>query len=75
MPHDLWETLSAHAKRITKDIKQEPGIWPYGAGYMHPLAGELRDHYVKEAQGLDTSKTVRTDARSAGKAVRVFNGQ
>ena len=75
MPHELWETLSAHAQRITKDIKQEPGIWPYGAGYMHPLAGELRDHYVKEAQGLDTSKTVRTDARSAGKAVRVFNGQ
>ena len=75
MPYDLWETLSPHARDICRDIRQEPGVWPFGAGFMHPLAGVLRDKYVEDANGSDTSKTVRTDARSAGKAVRVFNGQ
>lgn len=75
MPHELWETLTPHAQKVCQHIKQAPGVWPFGAGFMHPLAGVLRDRYVDEANGTDTSKTVRTDARSAGKAVRVFNGQ
>ena len=75
MPCTIWETLSPHARKLCEHIKLEPGRWPIGAGFMHPLAGVLRDRYEQEANGSDTSKTVRTDARSAGKAVRVFNGQ
>lgn len=73
MPHEIWETLSAHAQKITLPIKQEPGIWPYGAGKMHPLAGVRRDTFAKEAGEDGESNTVRTDPRSAGTAVRVFS--
>jgi hypothetical protein len=34
----VWETLSDHAKSISMRIKTEPGVWPSGAGTMHPLA-------------------------------------
>ena len=40
MPHAVWETLSDHAKAISTRIKTEPGVWPSGAGTMHPLAGQ-----------------------------------
>ena len=38
MPHEIWQTLSPHAQKITRHIAQEPGVWPEGAGVMHPLA-------------------------------------
>jgi Phytanoyl-CoA dioxygenase (PhyH) len=38
MPHDLWAGLSPHAQRICARIKTAPGVWPAGAGVMHPLA-------------------------------------
>ena len=38
MPHAVWETLSEHAKSLCTQIKTEPGVWPSGAGTMHPLA-------------------------------------
>jgi hypothetical protein len=38
MPHERWEDLSPHARRICRFIKCEPGVWPRGAGVMHPLA-------------------------------------
>ena len=47
MPHELWETLSPHAQRICRLIKAEPGIWPAGAGQMHPLASERKALYKK----------------------------
>ena len=39
MPHEIWETLSPHGQRICRGLKAEPGVWPAGAGVMHPLAG------------------------------------
>ena len=52
MPHEIWETLSPHAQRICRLIKAEPGIWPAGAGEMHPLASGRKRLYKKgkEAQ-------------------------
>jgi hypothetical protein len=38
MPHEIWETLTPFGKKISRCIKQEPGVWPQGAGVMHPLA-------------------------------------
>ena len=40
MPHAVWETLSDHAKSLCARIVTEPGVWPLGAGTMHPLARE-----------------------------------
>lgn len=40
MPHAVWETLSPHAQHICRLVKAEPGVWPAGAGAMHPLAKE-----------------------------------
>jgi hypothetical protein len=37
MPHELWETLAPRAQRLARAIKTEPGVWPAGAGIMHPL--------------------------------------
>ena len=37
MPHEIWATLPPHAQRIAPRIKTEPGVWPAGAGVMHPL--------------------------------------
>jgi hypothetical protein len=40
MPHEIWAQLSPHAQRISARIKTEPGVWPAGAGVMHPLASK-----------------------------------
>ena len=42
MPHALWETLSPRAQRIARAIKAEPGVWPAGAGVMHPARAHRR---------------------------------
>jgi hypothetical protein len=42
MPHEVWASLSAHAQRIARRIKTEPGVWPAGAGFMHPLASRRK---------------------------------
>ena len=42
MPHAIWETLSPHAQRACRHIKCEPGVWPAGAGVMHPLAARRK---------------------------------
>ncbi len=36
MPHEIWTTLSPHAQRVSLRVKTEPGVWPAGAGVMHP---------------------------------------
>jgi len=38
MPHEIWETLSAHAQHLCRYVRANPGVWPAGAGVMHPLA-------------------------------------
>ena len=40
MPHDIWARLSPHAQRICAPITTAPGVWPAGAGVMHPLASK-----------------------------------
>lgn len=39
MPHAVWEALSDHGRHISRHVKAEPGVWPAGAGVMHPIAG------------------------------------
>ena len=43
MPHAVWEKLTPHGKHLCRHIKAEPGIWPAGAGVMHPLASKRRE--------------------------------
>lgn len=43
MPHEIWETLSDHAKHLCRYVVADPGTWPAGAGVMHPLAARRRD--------------------------------
>ena len=40
LPHEMWETLSPHARQISRRLKADPGVRPAGAGVMHPLASE-----------------------------------
>ena len=42
MPHDIWETLTPHGKHICRRVKAEPGVWPAGAGVMHPWGAHRR---------------------------------
>ncbi len=42
MPHEIWETLSPHGRRLCRSVKAEPGAWPPGAGRLYPLANERR---------------------------------
>ncbi|MDA1076074.1 MAG: phytanoyl-CoA dioxygenase family protein [Proteobacteria bacterium] len=37
MPHEIWQTLSPHAQHICRAAKADAGVWPAGAGVMHPL--------------------------------------
>ena len=38
MPHEVWKALPPHAQRISRRIKTAAGVWPAGAGVMHPLS-------------------------------------
>lgn len=42
MPHEIWESLSEHGKHICRRVVADPGVWPPGAGVMHPLGSERR---------------------------------
>jgi hypothetical protein len=42
MPHERWAELTPHAQRCCRLIRCERGVWPRGAGVMHPLASERR---------------------------------
>jgi hypothetical protein len=43
MPHEVWETLSPHAQQLCARVKSAPGVWPRGAGFLHPLAGKREE--------------------------------
>lgn len=43
MPDEMWQTLSNHGKHICRFVHAEPGVWPAGAGVMHPLANGRKD--------------------------------
>ena len=40
MPHEIWKTLTPYAQKLCEWIKTDPGVWPAGAGIMHPLASK-----------------------------------
>jgi ectoine hydroxylase-related dioxygenase (phytanoyl-CoA dioxygenase family) len=42
MPHDVWLGLSPHAQRLCRHIVCAPGVWPRGAGVMHPLSSQRK---------------------------------
>ena len=42
MPYEIWAALSPHAQRISLPSRFPPGVWPPGAGVMHPLASARR---------------------------------
>lgn len=42
MPHEIWETLSAHAQQICQSVKADSGVRPKGAGAMSPLTNQRR---------------------------------
>jgi hypothetical protein len=50
MPHEVWASLSAHAQAIARRIKTEPGVWPAGAGVMHPLASKRKEAKARAAE-------------------------
>jgi hypothetical protein len=60
MPHDIWARLSPHAQRICAPITTEPGVWPAGAGIMHPLASKR-----SEARGSPTAVAGGVSQREA----------
>jgi hypothetical protein len=43
LPHAIWETLSPHARHIARGAKCAPGVWPAGAGVMHPVADKRKE--------------------------------
>ncbi len=47
MPHALWSELSPHAQRLCQRIKTAPGVWPRGAGVMHPLLSERKRAHAR----------------------------
>lgn len=51
MPYEIWETLTPHGQKICRHIKQEPGVWPFGAGVMHPLAQARKEALDKDKAG------------------------
>ncbi|HLX36651.1 MAG TPA: phytanoyl-CoA dioxygenase family protein [Candidatus Binataceae bacterium] len=42
MPYEIWAGLSPHAQRISLASRFPVGVWPPGAGVMHPLASARR---------------------------------
>jgi hypothetical protein len=52
MPHDIWQGLSRHAQHLCRAVRAEPGVWPAGAGVMHPVADKR-----KEAKAMVRAET------------------
>lgn len=38
LPHEMWLGLAEPGRRIAQRVRAAPGVWPAGAGVMHPLA-------------------------------------
>ncbi len=52
MPYEVWATLSPHAQQISMLTRFSPGVWPAGAGVMHPLAKDRRAAKESSARGM-----------------------
>ena len=42
MPYEIWASLSPHAQRVSLLSRFPRGVWPAGAGVMHPLGAARR---------------------------------
>jgi hypothetical protein len=42
LPCALFETLCDHGRHLAREVVAEPGVWPPGAGVMHPLSSERK---------------------------------
>jgi hypothetical protein len=42
LPHTVWEALSPRGRKIALAVKAAPGVWPAGAGIMHPTRERRR---------------------------------
>ena len=51
IPHEIWATLSPYARHLCREVVCEPGVWPAGAGVMHPLASERKKARQASHQG------------------------
>lgn len=40
MPYECWQTLTERGRRIARAAVCDAGVWPAGAGVMHPLRSE-----------------------------------
>jgi hypothetical protein len=58
MPHEIWRTLSPHARAISGRVVAEPGVPVAGAGIMHPIADAR-----SEARGPDAAPVPLTGMR------------
>ncbi|MCY3859968.1 MAG: phytanoyl-CoA dioxygenase family protein [Gammaproteobacteria bacterium] len=75
MPHEIWQKLSPHAQEICRNIKADEGVWPFGAGELHPLSSMRMKAYLAMSGEEGTVESVRTDPSSAGTVVRLFNAR
>jgi hypothetical protein len=73
MPHELWETLSPHAQRLCRYVVAEPGVWPAGAGVLHPLASKRREA-VRAGRHADALPDAESKAASSSSPPARFPG-
>lgn len=75
MPHEIWRNLSPHAQKICRNIKADEGVWPFGAGELHPLSSMRMKAYLAMSGDEGSVESVRTNPSSAGTVVRLFNSR
>ena len=44
MPRGVWDALpTEHGRHVCRCVVCEPGVWPVGAGIMHPLVSKREE--------------------------------
>jgi len=56
MPDEIWRGLTPHGKKICRLVKAEPGVWPAGAGEMHPIASRRKALKLLSKQAPEQTK-------------------
>jgi len=77
MPYKIWESLSEHGKHVCRYVRADPGVWPNGAGVVHPIANRrgrktmpsLSDLSESERNGLPEPKLNFVPAGMASKGM------
>jgi hypothetical protein len=68
MPHEVWESLTDKGKRIAARAKADPGVWPAGAGVMHPLLSRRRE--ARAAAAVEPAGSAGTQSAKRSSAPR-----